>query len=300
MFLRHKKSVSYILKLCRWDVIILLIMTIIVSKADDYLPNDQAFPLTIPSLLGTALSLVLAFRTSQAYDRWWEARKIWGAIVNDSRSVVRATETYLKVGTEEVNKALIHRIGLRQIAWTYALGKNLRGQDPLNGIEEFLSAEEFEKLKGMNNVPNALLHNHSKDIRKAREQELISEFGQLRLDELVMRLVDSMGGCERIKGTIFPTPYNRIVHITIYIFAITLTIGISDFIGFRETIVTVVLTTIFLALERVAVVLQDPWEGLPSDIPVTMLSHKIETDLKQMMGDDSLPEPLPSDEYFVM
>lgn len=282
------------------DILIVLIMTIIVSFADNYLPNDQAFPLTIPSLLGTALSLVLAFRTSQAYDRWWEARKLWGAIVNDSRSVVRATETYASATNAEANNALVHRMGLRQIAWTYALGRNLRGQDPLKGIEKFLSPEEFENLKGMNNVPNALLHNHSKDIRKAREESQITEFGQLRLDEIVMRLVDTMGGCERIKGTIFPTPYNRIVHITIYIFALTLTIGISDFIGFREVIVTVVLTTIFLALERVAVVLQDPWEGIPSDIPVTMLSHKIETDLKQMMGDDNLPELLPTEEYFVM
>lgn len=300
MFLHHRKSVWYILRLCWLDILIVLIMSIAIGFADNYMPNDEVFPLTIPSLLGTALSLVLAFRTSQAYDRWWEARKLWGAIVNDSRSIVRATETYAVGGSPEVNKEIIHRIGMRQIAWTYSLGKNLRGQDPLEGIAQFLSKEEFEGLKGVNNVPNALLQNHSKDIRQARAESVITEFGQLRLDELVMRLVDTMGGCERIKGTIFPTPYNRIVHITIYIFAITLTIGITDLIGFREVIVTVVLTTIFLALERVAVVLQDPWEGFASDIPVTMLSHKIETDLKQMMGDDNLPVPLVQDEYYVM
>ncbi len=300
MFLKHKKSVRYILKLNRLDMFIVLIISIVVGHLDNYLPNDVAFPLTIPSLLGTALSLVVAFRTGQAYDRWWEARKLWGAIVNDSRSLVRAAETYITSPDNSKDKMLVHRIGLRQIAWVYAFGQVLRDQDPLEHIEKFLTKEEYELLKPKHNVPNALLQNHSKDIKKAREEGYLTEFGQLRIDEIVMRLVDAMGGCERIKGTIFPTPYNRIVHITIHIFAITLTLGIVDFIGVREVLVTFLLTSIFLALERVALILQDPWENKPSDIPVTLLAQKIETDLKQMMGDIDLPATNKTEGYYVM
>ena len=301
MFLKKKKSVTYIFKLCEVDIITVTVMTVLVSMFDNYLPNDQAFPLTIPSLLGTALSLVLAFRTGQAYDRWWEARKIWGAIVNDSRSLVRAAKGFVVAGVKTEDETnFVNRLGMRQIAWVYALGRSLRNQNELDGLEEFLPLEEIESIKSKNNIPNAILEYHSADIKQANANGLITDFGQLRLDEIVMRNVDSMGMCERIKGTIFPSPYNRFVHLTIYVFAITLTVGITDFAGYIEIPATIVITSLFLALERIAVLLQDPFENNPSDIPVSTISNKIEFDLKQMMGNDNLPKPVLSNGYYVM
>lgn len=301
MFVKKDHSLWYIIRKSEVDIIILIVLTVFVSLADNYFPNDQAFPLTVPSLLGTALSLVLAFRTGQAYDRWWEARKVWGAIVNDSRSIVRAASGFVVDGADPKRaKLFVESIALRQMAWCYALGRSLRNQSALANSEKFLSPEEFEVLKKRGNVPNALLEFHSKDIAQARSKGVLSEFGQLRLDELVMRMVDSMGKCERIKGTVFPSPYNRFVHVTIYIFAITLTIGIEDIRGLVEIPATVAITTLFLLLERIALLLQDPFENNPSDINVTFLAHKIETDLKQMVNRDDLPEPLPNYKYFVM
>ena len=301
MFVKKDRSLLYIVRKCETDIIILIVITVMVSLADNFFPKDQAFPLSVPTLLGTALSLVLAFRTGQAYDRWWEARKIWGAIVNDSRSIVRAVEGFIVDDADpDQAKKFIQSIGIRQIAWVHALGRSLRNQNTISKIEGFITPQEMDVIKNRGNVPNALLEFHSADIKQARKEGLITEFGQLRLDELVMRMVDSMGMCERIKGTVFPSPYNRFVHMTIYIFAVTLTIGIEDFRGLVEIPATVIITTLFLLLERIALLLQDPFENNPSDIPVTTLAHKIEIDLKQMLNRDDFPEPLEDYRYFVM
>ncbi len=301
MFLADKKSVLYIIKSNETDLLILGVMTVFISVLDNFLPNDQAFPLTIPSLLGTALSLILAFRTSQAYDRWWEARKIWGAIVNDSRSLVRACQTFAGGDLNNANaKEFVQKIAFRQMAWTHILGENLRGNFDLNPIKKYLSDHEFNAIQDRRNVPNALLQFHSNDIKVARENGLITEFGQLRLDEIIMNLVNSMGMCERIKNTVFPSPYNRFVHLTIYVFSITLVIGIEDFTGLIEIPSTIIITTIFFSLDKVAVLLQDPWENNPSDIPVTSLAVTIETDLRQMIGNNDLPEKVKPQDYYIM
>jgi len=300
MFLANKKAVGYILMRCKVDIVIVAVMTIILSFADNYLPNDQAFPLTIPSLLGTALSLILAFRTGQAYDRWWEARKLWGAIVNDSRNLVRSCKNFTSATKNAEIESFVRSMALRQIAWVYAFGNVLRNTSALQKAKQFLSEVETKTVKGRANVPNAILELHSETINSAFEKGLVNDFGRLRLEEIVMRLTDSMGGCERIKGTVFPTPYSRFVHLTIYVFAITLTMGIADFNGFIEIPVTVIITTLFLALERVALLLQDPWENNPSDIPVRFIAAKIEYDLKQMIDDENLPEPAKDEGYFVM
>jgi ion channel-forming bestrophin family protein len=298
MFLRSRRSVAYIFWECRYDISLIVLITVIISPVDNYLLHDREFPLTIPSLLGTLLSLILAFRTGQAYDRWWEARKVWGSIVNNSRSMVRAAQGFT-IATDE-GKKFVETIGLRQIAWVYALGKSLRGMNASEALNSFVSAEEIAQVKDRANLPNALLQNQSLDIKKARDKNLITDFGQLRLDEIVMTNVDNMGMCERIKGTVFPSPYNLLLHITIYVFAITLTISITDYTGVIEIPCTIIISSIFLAIERVAVLLQDPFENNPSDIPVSTIAKKIEIDLKQMMGDRNLPEPLPANKFFQM
>ncbi len=301
MFLNvSNKSFWYVLRLIRMDILVLTMITILVSIIDNFFPSDQAFPLTVPALMGTALSLILAFRTGQAYDRWWEGRKVWGAIINDSRSIVRATGSFLENPHDEAGRSILKRMAMRQIAWCYALGSSLRKQDAFIQASKFLTKEERKEVARFKNVPNAILVEHSKAIKMARDTDNITEFGRLRLDELVMRLTDSMGKCERIKNTVFPTPYTRIVHFIIYVFAITLCIGIEDYKGFVEVPVTIILTMVFLMLERVAILLQDPWENNPSDLPVSAIARNIEIDLKQMIEDKNLPAPMEANRFFIL
>ena len=93
-------------------------------------------PISIPAFLGTAISVILSFKLNQSYDRWWEARKIWGGIVNDSRTFVIQLQMFLSKG----NESSIKKIAYRQVAWCYCLGQSLRGLDPLGNLEKFLSS----------------------------------------------------------------------------------------------------------------------------------------------------------------
>lgn len=293
MFLKESNySFWFVLRLLRKDLLWLSGVIIVVSVTNNFLMQNQTISISVPALMGTALSLILAFRTGQAYDRWWEARKIWGEIINDSRSLIRASMSFVKEPAEPAGKSLIESLVKRQVAWCYALGSTLRKQDAFIHASDFLSREERERVSEFKNIPNALLREHSMTLHDARHANIINDFGLQRLDEIVMRLTDCMGKCERIKNTVFPTPYTRIVHFIIYVFSISLIFGIDDPYGLIEIPVTIILTIVFLSLERIAIILQDPFENNPSDIPVTAIARNIEIDLKQMIGEEDLPRPI--------
>jgi putative membrane protein len=293
MFLKESNySFWFVLRLFRKEMLIMSLVTIAISILDNFIKAYSEFSMAVPALLGTALSLILAFRTGQAYDRWWEARKIWGEIINDSRSLVRAAQGYVRNHAEGEGKEFVERLARRQIAWCYALGSTLRKQDAFILSSDFLSKEERADVKKFKNIPNAILLDHTLQIKDGNHRGLFNDFGQLRLDEIVMRLTDSMGKCERIKNTVFPTPYTRIVHFIIYVFAVSLILGIQDDIGIVEIPVTIIISMVFFALERIAIILQDPFENNPSDIPVTAIARNIEIDLKQMIGDANVPNPI--------
>lgn len=107
-------------------------------------------PFQLPAILGTAISLLLAFNINQSYDRWWEARKVWGAIVNDSRSLILQVKGFISHDYEHKEGAsfVVKKIAYRQIAWCYCLGQSLRGQTPITPEQErYLSEEELPFLQ---------------------------------------------------------------------------------------------------------------------------------------------------------
>ena len=301
MFLKESNySFWFVLRLLRKDLMVISSVIILVSIANNYVLGNQNIALTVPALMGTALSLILAFRTGQAYDRWWEARKIWGEIINDSRSLIRSSMSFVFEPEEGEGKTFIEHLVKRQVAWCYSLGSTLRKQDAFIHASDFLTEEERARVSKFKNIPNSLLREHSMALRLALKNNLINDFGLQSLDEIVIRLTDCMGKCERIKNTVFPTPYTRIVHFIIYVFSISLIFGIDDPYGLIEIPVTIILTIVFLSLERIAIILQDPFENNPSDIPVTAIARNIEIDLKQMIGEENLPRPiLPQRNYLL-
>eukprot|EP01132_Coremiostelium_polycephalum_P016780 gene16780-20149_t len=148
-----------------------------------------SIPIAVPTILGTVISLLLAFKSNQAYDRWWEARTIWGGIVNDSRTLTRQLLTFVDTTYEsDEGKIFCERMAKRQIAWCYSLSRHLRKQDPLQGLKRLISAEDLE----------------------------------------------TMGGCERIKNTIFPATYSVYIHFSVILFILLLPFGLIEFFGVVE------------------------------------------------------------------
>lgn len=160
---------------------------------------------TIP---GTVIGLLLAFRTNSCYGRWWEARILWGAIVNDSRTWVRQLIEFTDLAAAgEAPDPRLREMAYRQAAWCYALARNLRGQNPLTDVEQLLEENERTQLATQGVVPNAILLTQARQVQALYRQDALPVYQAVELEKTLGRLTDSMGGCERIKHTTFPTSY---------------------------------------------------------------------------------------------
>lgn len=296
MLLNTKIPFSYIISKIKIELIyVILIATlvkILATQFRDYIPE---MPLSIPAFIGTAISIILSFKLNQSYDRWWEARKIWGAIVNDSRSLVLLLQSFL---SSEKNDE-IKQITYRQIAWCYALGQSLRGESPIDNTENLLNDEEIIALQSHDNKPLGILQLNTLHLAQLKNQNEISEFNHVQLTNILTRFSDSMGMAERIKKTVFPMTYKMLLHFMIYIFVITLSLALGEIDSIFELPLLIVVSAAFLLLEKTATHMQDPFENRPSDIPVTAIAKTIDINLRQLINDhENVPASYQAKEFY--
>lgn len=298
MLLKEKVPIWFLFGKIKYDFIAIIIYSsLVIFLHDKYIFKEIDIPISISGLLGTAISLLLAFRTNQAYDRWWEARKAWGAIINDSRTLIRQVQEFYESSNKDI---FIKDFVNRQIAWCYALGEKLRGNSKIETINEYLNPEEIENVKQYTNVPNAILSLHTNTLRNALRNKSINEFQQIQMDSTISRLCDHMGTCERIKNTPFPITYSMLLHLLIYIFAAILPFGLFHYSILVEITLNSLISSIFLLIEKTAVYKQDPFENRPTDICVTAITRTIEINLLQMIGSKEIPEPTTAKSYYIM
>lgn len=285
MLLNKKIPMKYVLGKIKYELILVLLYVISFEIAHSYFEaNALNIPIAIPTIIGTIISLLLAFKSNQAYDRWWEARIIWGSIVNDSRTLVRQVISFYKDPDFSVEASEFkERFAKRQAAWCYSLGQALRGKDPIRPIKNLLTAEELRFVKKHKHVPNALLILHSKELKYASDKGFINVYQQVEIDNTLTRLCDAMGKCERIKNTIFPTTYSMYIRFTLCLFLILLPFGLNDLVGWLQIPLVTTIGAAFFLIEKMAIHLQDPFESRPTDTPVTTISNNIERNLMQMV-----------------
>ncbi|MEJ1236683.1 bestrophin family ion channel [Chryseolinea sp. T2] len=243
-------------------------------------------PLAIPAIIGTVISLLLAFRSNQAYDRWWEARIIWGSIVNDSRTLIRQAQSFISDPDVSIDvREFIERFTQRQIYWTHSLGRMLRRQDALSQSDGYLNRSEAELVRHRRHIPNTLLQLHARDLKHAFDQGWINAYQQVEIDKTLTRLCDAMGKCERIKNTVFPTTYSLYIHFALYLFILMLPFGLTEHLGGILVPVIILISACFLFIEKMAIHLQDPFENKPTDTPMTTIARNIEYDLNEMIDE---------------
>lgn len=297
MLLNKQIPAYYILNKVKHDLIYVLLLSLFVLYVTErYQKLLPELPLTIPAFIGTAISILLSFKLSQSYDRWWEARKVWGAIVNDSRSFVIQLQTL----TEKGNDSIIRKIALRQIAWCYSLGQSLRGLDAIENLDKYISKEELTELQQHQNKPLALLQLHSKDIKHLKETNQLETLTQLQLDNTLVRLCDAQGKVERIKNTVFPVTYRLFLHAIIYLFVVTLSISLKDVAGYYEIPLLILISAAFFLLEKSATHMQDPFENRPTDTAITAIARTIEINIKQLLKETEIPQPLQADKFYLL
>jgi ion channel-forming bestrophin family protein len=302
MLLKNKIPLKYVFGKIKYELIFVTLYASFIGIWDKYYHMiDIAIPLSLPMVMGTVISLLLAFKSNQAYDRWWEARIVWGAIVNDSRTLIRQMLCFVDDPYESEHvKAFQDRFTNRQIAWCYSLGLTLRNQKPFDAIKKYLSPEEFEFVKKHNNVNNALLQLHARDLRYAMEEGLINRYQQIEIDETITKLCDSMGKCERIKNTVFPTTYSLYIHFSLFFFILLLPFGLLEILGILQIPMVMAIAAVFFLIEKMAIHLQDPFENKPTDTPVTTIARTIEVNLKQMLNETIPTDRLRQDDYYVL
>jgi putative membrane protein len=250
--------------------------------------------ISIPALLGTSISILLSFRVSQSYDRWWEARKIWGLIVNDARTFALQITTFLPDG----NESLVKKMAYRQIAWCYMLGQSLRKQDPLQNAERFISQEDVDAIRDHMNKPLALLQLNTNVLKKLRESGTLQMYERIQMDSTLVRLVASMGAAERIKNTVFPVTYTMFLKYFIYLFLISLAISLKNVDMIYEIPLLMIVAAAFFLLEGSADHLQDPFENRPTDTSMTAIAETIETNIRQILGEEKVIVPRAPSSYF--
>jgi putative membrane protein len=287
MLLKKKIPLKYVFGKIKIELFIILSYTTMYEVFHHhFLDIKTDIPIAIPSIIGTIISLLLAFKSNQAYDRWWEARIIWGAITNDSRTLVRQLISFYRApdfSTDASN--FIEKMARRQAAWCHSLGQALRDDDALPSVKNLLSKEEFKYIQKHKHIPNAILILHGKDLKRALENDKINTYQQIEIDKTITRLCDSMGKCERIKSTIFPTTYSFYIHMTIYLFIMLLPFGLTPLLGWFSIPLITIIAVAFFLIEKMAIHLQDPFENKPTDTPVTTISNNIEKNLMQMVNE---------------
>jgi putative membrane protein len=304
MLLKKNIPFKYVFGKIKTEILLVSLYTISVTVAYTvFHVTDLAIPLAVPMIMGTVISLLLAFRSNQAYDRWWEARTIWGAIVNDSRSLARQINHFVSVPSDKEQEQYFKtRYIKRQIAWCYSLSRSLRGQDPLAGSEKFISRNELQTVKRFTNSPMALLEQHGADSKKALNNGFVNSFQQVEIDRTLSRLADSMGKCERIKNTVFPATYSLYIHFSLLFFFLLLPFALIDVFGAMTIPVIMAIAAAFFLIEKMAIHLQDPFENKPTDTPMTAICFTIERDLRQVVNEIAHPVETVNhpNEYYVL
>jgi len=231
------------------------------------------------SLLGLVLSLLLVFRTNTAYDRWWEGRKLWGDLVNNSRNLMLKINAYLSEDKKEIKNNF--RILITNYA--FALKEHLRGGIKEEQLEEY-SNLTIQELKKYNHIPNRIAQQLYIEAENLRKQNLISEEKLIVLNDELRSFTNIVGACERIRKTPIPYTYNMFIKRVIFIYIITLPIGFVD--DFKWVTLPIVLFVFFgfAGFELLAEEIEDPFGSDDSDLPTDDIANTIKKNLKEIVS----------------
>lgn len=270
---------------------------------DLWLKSIFTYPSFIPTILGTALAFFIGFNNNQAYDRWWEARKIWGSLVNNSRTWTRQLLYFVHPAENITNSEFEEkkqRLVKRHIAFLYALKENLRAENKKE-YESYLSQHEIEEINKQSNKHNAILSFQAKDLDELYQVNSIDGFKFMELNKMIVTFCDDMGKSERIKNTVFPTTYNYYSKAFIWIFIYSVTMTIGNAIGIWSIIFGTLVGYIFFTIQSIGQTLLNPFQDIRTGIPLAQITRTIEINLLEMLDEENIPEPIMSvnDEYIM-
>ncbi len=235
-------------------------------------------------LLGSAIAIIVTFRNNAAYDRWWEARVLWGQVVNSSRSLVRGLIAFSD------DTKLRDRLARYQIAYALTLRCSLLGVAYEPAVAPYIPPDAATKLGGHVNVPAAIQNAMAAELATSRRSGTLDAINLSRLNETLDSLANAQGGLERIKKTPLARQYTQFPQVFVNIYCLLLPIGLVSDLGLLTPIGSTPVGFMFLALDRIGQDLQDPFDGSIHGIPMQAITRTIEIDLLQAIGGHPVPD----------
>lgn len=290
------------------------------------------------ALVGTAVAFIIGFKNNATYDRLWEARKIWGATVNSSRTWgIMSRDFVTNKHTADplpdgALRAIHQRLIYRHIAWLTALRYQLRvpktwetmthksnqeykslftvpeEQMPLEeALQPFLSEEESKYVLSKKNRATQILSLQSKDLRQLLDQGLIEDFRHMEMENMLKEFYEQQGKCERIKNYPYPRQFATLNLYFVWLFIILLPFGmLNEFNKLGEHFVwltipfSALVSWVFHTMERIGEATENPFQGGANDVPISNLARTIEIDLREMLDETDLPAPIEPENHILM
>jgi putative membrane protein len=232
------------------------------------------------SLLGLILSIVLAFRTNTAYDRWWEGRKQWGTLVNHSRNLAIQIDACFPADDHAARAAFARLIP----NFAIALSGHLRGGVDPHALIQPVPAEGRDGNAAIGHAPARFAHAIVSRIQDARRDGAIDGFDLLALKPHTQALLDVAGACERIRKTPIPFSYNVFIKLFIIAYAIILPVGLVPEYGYLAIPLVMLIVFALLGLELMAEEIEDPFGLDCNDLPTGTIAATIRADVADLLG----------------
>ena len=271
------------------QILLIAILSTLITIIQHWLPDSFPYYGMAPfTLLGIALSLFLGFRNNASYQRWWEARGLWGQLVYDSRSFSRQVLSFVDGDTEagrDAQRSMIHLT----IAFSHAIRHRLRGTSPWEDVEPFVAATYHDSMRQARNLPNYLMRLLGKQLGEVRRQQLSSELMVQNMDERLTSMTIVLAACERIHYTPLPFAYMLLVHRTTYLYCMMLPFGLVASIGWATPLICAVIAYTFFGLDALSEELEEPFGFASNQLPLMALSRTIEINLLEALGETDIP-----------
>jgi ion channel-forming bestrophin family protein len=228
---------------------------------------------------GGALSLLLVLRTNGGYERWWEARRLWGDIVNRSRNLAVAALSY---GPDDPSWR--EQIVRRAAAFPHATRQSLRGDRTTEDLSRVLGRDEAELIAAAEHMPTAVSGLIGESLRDARDRLGLDGFALLRIDPERAALIDDIGGCERIVKTPLPLAYRIEIRRLLILFILAIPFALLERVYWFTPIATVLIAAPLLAVDKIGTELQDPFsKDSLNHLPLDEICATIEGNLLAML-----------------
>lgn len=311
-----------------WGFLYASIITVLYALSKKYLQIDISLSWQPISILGIAVAFYLGFKNNVSYDRTWEARKVWGGIVNASRTFGNAVHAFVQgENAENIKKELIYR----HLAWLTALRYQLRlsrewehTEDSIKGfyyleanaqyfealrkeLSSYLTEKELQACLQKTNTATQILTLQSKRLQELRDLNYFEDYRHMEFHKLVSLFYDEQGRSERIKNFPFPRQYASVALWQTLIFSALMPFGMlsvfvkemADYYWIAAPFSALLIWSFFL-MEKIGDYSENPFEGSYNDVPIISIARGIEIDLREMINDQNIPAPIQSDRGYLM